>query len=295
MSTTRKLLAAALTALLAWSPFVLAQDKPKAPDDLEKLLEKIESKVVPQDKGKDDKKPAETDKDKDKEKPKGDTKPRAKDKDLDDLLEKIGRTTEAPTTSGKAKSSEVPDPTKAIDPDQPKKRDLLPDEAKKLDLRLEEILGRKRKKQGEEDQQDQGMLAETIKKMREVEQRLEEPDTGEQTRKKQDEIVKDLEQVLKQVRQQAQAKKKMAQRKGQMKGQQPGDQPGEEAGQGPRGAEKPNTESILAKDKNPWGHLPPTLREEMANIFKEGYLQAKADLIKRYYLSVNKKALTRGE
>ncbi|MFO0960730.1 MAG: hypothetical protein U0800_25390 [Isosphaeraceae bacterium] len=304
MSWTRRLATSLTTGLLLWCPFLLAQDKPRGenkPDDLEKLLEKLESRPV----GKaDDPKPAPADKPEGKpgqapaQKPKGTP---AKDKDLDDLLEKLGKTEEAPTTSGKAAPKPPADPDPAAKPDgdaSKGRRGPLNDESRKLDQRLEEILGRKKKKpQEEQDGEGSEMLAGTIKKMREVEQRLEQPDTGEATRKKQEEIVQDLGQILKEAQKKAQqsSKKKMAQRKQQQKGEQDGDQPGNEAGTAPRGTEKPTGEHALVGDKGAWGHLPETLREEMANIFKEGYLPAQADLIKRYYMSVNKKALARGE
>lgn len=296
MNLTRKLAASLVVGLLAWCPFLLAQDKPKAetrPVDLDKLLEKLESRPVgPVDD------PKAKPQAQEKEKPKAKPTP-AKDKDLDDLLEKLGKTEEAPTTTGKAAPKPDPDHKPKADDDASKgRRDPLTGEAAKLDERLAELMGRKKKKPQEEQQDDGGdsMLAEAIKKMREVEQRLQQPDTGEATRKKQEEIVQELNQIIKQAQQRQQQKKKMmAQRKQQGGQEQQGDQPGNEAGQAPWGADKPTGEHSLVGDKGAWGHLPATLREEMANIFKEGYLPAQAELIKRYYMSVNKKALARGD
>jgi hypothetical protein len=83
-------------------------------------------------------------------------------------------------------------------------------------------------------------------------------------------------------------------------GQQPG-QRGEQATNDPQqgvGLQKPaapRPKSVVSADKNPWGHLPPDLRAEMDNVFKEEGLPEKLDLIKRYYTSVSKKSLSREE
>ena len=55
------------------------------------------------------------------------------------------------------------------------------------------------------------------------------------------------------------------------------------------------TATPLAGGKDIWGHLPPELRQEMENVFKEDALPTKEDLIRRYYLSVAKQKLVRGE
>jgi hypothetical protein len=41
--------------------------------------------------------------------------------------------------------------------------------------------------------------------------------------------------------------------------------------------------------------LPDELRQEMDNVSKEEPLMSRQELIRRYYLSVSKKTLTRGE
>ena len=51
----------------------------------------------------------------------------------------------------------------------------------------------------------------------------------------------------------------------------------------------------MAGGKDEWGHLPPGLREEMDNVFKEEGLPLARTLIRRYYLSLSKKALVREE
>jgi hypothetical protein len=58
---------------------------------------------------------------------------------------------------------------------------------------------------------------------------------------------------------------------------------------------KPTDRHSLAGSREQWGHLPPELRQEMENVFKEEALPSKAELIRRYYLSVSKKTLVRGE
>ncbi len=79
------------------------------------------------------------------------------------------------------------------------------------------------------------------------------------------------------VRSQSQMMRMM--RQGQQKNQQ-----GEQATNDPQqgvGLQKPATprpKSVLALDKNTWGHLPPDMRAEMDNIFKEAVLPGKEDL-----------------
>jgi len=48
-------------------------------------------------------------------------------------------------------------------------------------------------------------------------------------------------------------------------------------------------------DPDPPADLPAQLREEMINVFKEGPLPSAEELIRRYYLSVNKKSTSREE
>jgi hypothetical protein len=55
---------------------------------------------------------------------------------------------------------------------------------------------------------------------------------------------------------------------------------------------KPTAKSVLAQSKDEWGHLPPELRGEMENVFKEDALPARKTLIDRYYISVTRKSTT---
>jgi hypothetical protein len=178
--------------------------------------------------------------------------------------------------------------------------DPLKGESKDLDKHLEELTGRKPKKK-DGDGEGTGPLSKVIKEMREVEKRLGKPDTGEETRKKQAEIVKNLETLIEQLRQsqsQPQAKKKqyLTMKPGTKPSSKQGQDPGAMAkGVGQSKPEKPTSKHALAGGEGDWGHLPPELREAMMNVFKDDLLPAKEQLIRRYYLSVSKKILIRGE
>jgi hypothetical protein len=305
--------AAALVALvLAWSAPSPAQDEPAKKDDaLDRLLEKIE-KSKPADKPeaakpdpakRDDAKPAEA-KPKDPAKPGGEVD--AKDKALDNLLEKLGQKEDTPVTANGPKSPELSPPTKPGEP----KAGKLDGKSQDLDEHLEELLGRKKKKKDSQDQRGQGQgqgegtgkLAEAIKKMREVEERLGKPDTGEDTRKKQGEIVQDLESILKQLRQgqgQGRGRIRMVRQAGNSNGQQPGQQnpQGNNAnGVGPMRPSMPTGAHANLGDKNAWGNLPPELRTELENASSEEMLPSREELIRRYFLTVSKnKARAREE
>ena len=228
-------------------------------------------------------------------KPSGEVAP--KDEAIDSILEKLGETKETPDAAGKParppaggpKDDEPPAPGDAPRPDQPKPESLKGRD-KTIDERLEELTGRKRKDPHRDE--DSGMLADSIKQMREVEKRLSQPDTGEETRKKQQEILKKLDQVLEQVR--------IIRVKGQGKPQ-PGDkqqpgsksnEPGSQAGEGQMANSKPKMPKKPDKGngKDPWGQLPPDLQVDKANSFGEQALPGKESLVNRYFESVAKKA-----
>jgi len=312
MARTRSALAATLAAALTLGGAALApaQDTPKD-DALDRLLEKAEGKApAPAEAA-----PTPKADDKAKEKPKDTAKTpevEPKDKALDGLLEKLGETKEAPKTTG---------PAGADSPDMPKPKqpedvtaDRLKEGEKPLDEHLEELTGRARKKkpQGQDGQQGQpgqpgqegedenSPIGQAVKKMRQVETKLGQDDTGDETRKTQGEIVKDLDNLIAQAKKQQQMKMqgKPGRRKpGQPQGGPPmGDQPGAQ-GDNAQGA-KPmkttdakNTPALLG-DKNTWGNLPAMLREEMENVFKSEPLPAKAERIGRYYKAVAKKGMS---
>jgi|GEM_PF-856458 len=244
------------------------------------------------------------------------------DKDLDSLLEKLGQTVDKPTREDPSSKppmpgepSEKPNPEDASkNKDEPKRGELKGD-AKDLDEHLEELTGRKRKKPKQEGQgQGQGgdskdeadpdnPLSDIIKEMRDVEQRLGKTDTGGETRKRQTEIVKRLDTMIEQLRQsQSQSKSKSQVQKRTKLSMKPGERQGSKSDPGAMGKgvgqslpERPTTAHSQANGKDEWGHLPPELRQQMANIFKEEGLPNKAEHIRRYYLSLSKKRLTREE
>lgn len=315
--TTRRTggLAALSTALvLGWAFVGLAQGPGKPKDgDLDDLLKKVEEASKPKDKA-DAAKPARP----------GGVAP--KDKDLDDFLEKIGEDKDKPNADGKppepppgggaaddmksdpkagkgGKNKKDQDPK--ADAPKPKKDDGLKGDDKDLDEHLSGADKKKKQEggqgqgrsQGRKQDEEDGPLGDLIKQMREVEQRLGKPDTGEQTRQKQTEIVKRLDGLIEQMR----LVRSQSQMMRQLRGQRPGQQQGQMATNDPQqgvGIQKPalpRPKSVLAQDTHPWGHLPPALREEMDNIFKEEPLPDRLDLVKRYYISVSKKSLSREE
>ncbi|MBX6312505.1 MAG: hypothetical protein IRY99_06240 [Isosphaeraceae bacterium] len=319
MTTFHNAAVAALAAALCWASAGYAQDA-KKDEALDRLLEKLEG-TKPADSGPAEAKPDEAKpKDQDEAKAKKDepkneaeaaksdeAKPFAeveeKDKALDSLLEKLGGREDEPTTEGRPRPSGMPAGPKPEEPDADKAK--LQGEEKDLDEHLEELLGRKKKKKDQQQQQqskpsdENSPLAEAIKKMREVEQRLGKTDTGEQTRQKQAEIVKQLDNILEQLRRaqgqgsgQGQRMTQLVRQAGQnSKGQNQGSQTGTNAGGvGPQKPLKPPTVHIDHRDKNTWGNLPPELRTELENTFREEALPSRAELISRYFLSVNKKS-----
>ncbi|WP_422926052.1 hypothetical protein [Singulisphaera sp. PoT] len=243
----------------------------------------------------------------------------SKDKDIDSLLEKLGETTDQPSPDDKPKQGGGPggepapnEPGQGEDKNQEKeKKDDLSGQSKQLDEHLEELTGRKKPKKnnggggggGGGSGEASGPMGEVIKRMREVEQRLGKTDTGEETRKKQSDIVKNLEQLIEQSRQQSSSssskKKQLSMSKqGQQKpgSKENSDNPGTMAGNAPnQKPEKPTNRRSLAGGKDEWGHLPPELRQELDNVFKEEALERKSDLIRRYYLSLSKKRTNREE
>ena len=272
--------AALLVAALCGAPVALAQDQPKD-DALDRLLKKAA----------DEPKPAA-------EKPKDGE---VKDPALDDLLKKLGQTKETPAPSGpKVPGPGGPAPVKPDDVNAEK----LKGKTKDLDEHLEELTGRIKKKppqdgKPQDKDDDSSELAQAIKKMREVEQRLSKPDTGDETRKKQAEIVKELDRLIQMAKRSSQSQsmqRRMAQQARQG-GKQPGNQPGQPnqgtdgKGVGPQKPRHYTPREILAQNKDTWGNLPPQLREEMMNVFKEEPLPTRQALIDRYTLSVSKKSL----
>jgi hypothetical protein len=319
MTSTRSWIAATLTAAalgFGGASASLAQDKPKD-DELGKLLEKLDGK----DNDKNQDKPtAESTKDKaptpDKPKEAGPDKPKEstpakakssepvapKDQELDKLLEGLGQTKDTPAPEDKKPGggSDDPMPPKA---DQPKPDELKGGE-KDLDKELERITGKKEKPKDKKDRkgEEDGPLGKVIKEMREVEERLGKPDTGEETRKKQTEIVKNLDDLIERMKNAPSQKDGMRMiREGSKPGQQPGNQPGNQPGATADGA--PQTKPTDPKkppvamglDKDIWGTLPRSLREQMGNVMNEHPLPTRTELIKLYYKSLGQKSTNREE
>jgi hypothetical protein len=294
-------LVATFASAIAWASIGLAEDPAKPNDDaLDSLLEKLDARAKP---------PAEAAKPGD-PKPSGEVDP--KDKALDSLLEKLGQAVDKPSPDDHAKmpsgpgDQPPPDQPKDAKPGDEKPQDdkPAPDDLKgrdkDLDRHLEEVAGKRRKKK-DQDGEGSGPLSEVIKEMREVEQRLGESKTGEETRKRQTEIVRNLEQLIEQMRNsQGQAhgkrQRKLARNPNQQPGQKPSSTPGTTGGGAPSTKPRiPTSKRSVAGGKDEWGHLPPELRQELDNVFKEEPLPSKEELIRRYYLSVSKKSLVREE
>jgi len=305
-SLTRSLTLAALLALPpAWCAPASAQDAPAPKDDaLDGLLKKIEEK------GKDAKpadKPAPAPEKDAGGKTSGEVS--GKDKDLDSLLEKLGTTEDKPSPDDKrggAGGRDEPPPPDKPGQGKEKDKDKKPDpnelsgKDRDLDEHIGELAGKRRKKNDRDKGEDGGPLSQVIKEMREVEQRLGKTDTGEETRKKQGQIVKQIETMIEQARSSSSRSKGKPRPGKPQPGEQPGQQlsgnPGTTGGNAPFTKPlKPNAKASALAGKDEWGHLPPELRQEMENVFKEEPLRSREELIRRYYLSVSKKALTRGE
>jgi hypothetical protein len=233
----------------------------------------------------------------------------SKDKELDELLEKLGQTKDEPAQEdrrrgppGAGEPPEQPRPTRGGEKPTEKQKGKAPGlvgKDKELDERLEEFAGKKRKKNRRYQEDGSGPLGQIIKEMRDVEQRLGKPETGEDTQSKQKKIVKQIETLIEQMRQSG-SSGSMAMRRVRQQGLKPGEQPGQTPGANARGAPatkpaKPSDRHALAGGKDVWGHLPAELRQEMDNVAKEEALSTKVELIRRYYLSVAKQKLVRGE
>ena len=239
----------------------------------------------------------------------------SKDQSLDKLLEGLGGLDDKPSPDDKKQGGGggTPPPTPSGDETKP---NPLDDASKKLDELLEEKTGRKPKKKpkqgqgqgqgqgqkGDGEDGDGGPLGDLVKRMREVEDRLDKPDTGAETRRKQTEIVKNLDTLLEQMRNSSSRSQAMKLVRGGPKPGGPpqpgqGNQPGA-TGQGvglskPTPPKTPPAAVELVKDV--WGQLPAQFRDDMANVLNEKALPAKAEMIRLYYLSLGKKSASKGD
>lgn len=293
---------AALGLLLLGTPSTRAQDDL----DLDKLLEKVEeqekaeAKTEPADNAdkSDPAKPSDPQAEPKQTEKKSGTDEVA-DKDLDDLLKGLSESDDEPEAKGKrsampggeGQENQPPAPGEPEDANA----DKLKGQKKSLDEHLEELTGRKRRRDQEGD--PNSPLAQTIKKMDDVDKKLEEKDTGEKTRQKQQQIVEELKTLIKQARTvRIRTRSRQPGQPGKPGQQQPGDQASNTGdGVGPQMPKKYEAKSILAQNKDVWGSLPPELRGEMENVFKEDALPRRKTLIDRYYLSISQKSLGRSE
>ena len=322
MTTTRSRrriiysLATLLFLALGGSPVAFAQDSTTPRDkSLEGLLKKLGDETPatrdetkkPEPKDNAPKPKAESVPSKPVSKPVGEVAP--KDAELDNLLEKLGTSRDKPSADDKppggGKGEPMPDDPRASKPNEDNNSvpDALTGKDKDLDEHIAEITGKRRKKKEQQQQQrsgqEQGPLSDVIKQMRDVEKKLGDAETGEETRKEQTQIVKKLDTLIEQMRSmspQQKMQKGLAMKPGSKPGNQPGEQPGTTGGNAPTSKPlKPETKRSLLAGKDSWGHLPPEMRQEMENVFKEEPLPSREELVRRYYLSVSKKSLNRGE
>lgn len=229
------------------------------------------------------------------------------DQEVDDLLKKLGETAETPApddrprggAGGRPDKNQPPSP--GGKPGQQPDRSKLSGKDKETDEHLEELTGRKRRKKNDDGERT-GPAGELIKQMRDIEQKLQKPDTGEATREEQQKVVKRIDQLIEEIRRSGQSSMmrtvvRRVRRPGQRPGQQ---QPGGNEGALARGAPlqkpaRPTTKHANVGGKNIWGHLPDELRQEIENQSNELPLSARQELIDRYYLSVGKGKLIREE
>ena len=286
MPATNRSLATALALVLGACLPLAAQD-----DALDRLLDEIQQGSKPS-----------ADPKAGQDKPSGDLGD--KEKDVDKLLEGlIGPRGDRPDAAGSAPTDLGPDAM----PDRPDRlkddaRGALDRDTQAFDDYLRRLLGRiDPPKDDDADQQQSGEggpLSETMKKMREVEQRLAELDTGEQTREQQEQIVRDFDELLRRIRQQQQQQQRQQQQTemaGQQQQQQPGQDPSGESDNEQTGAppKTPEQNPAMVNAKDSWGHLQDSLREVMGNVSRMMPLDQKRDLIERYFLSVAKKSVER--
>jgi hypothetical protein len=231
-------------------------------------------------------------------KPDGSRPLAGKDQEVDELLKKLGETTETPSPNerppGGAGGGENPEGRRPAPGPDKTDRSRLTGKDKETDEHLEELAGRKRRKKGDNEERS-GPAGEIIKEMRDIEQKLNKPDTGEATREEQKKVVKRIETLIEEMKQSGQSSMgRLGMRRVRRPGQQqPGQQRGSNEGALARGAPlskpaKPTTKHSNAGGRDIWGHLPPEMRQEIENQWDELPLTAKRELIDRYYLSVNK-------
>lgn len=288
-----RLLIPALALVLGFSSTSFAQD-----DALDRLLDEIQEGTKPAPSGD---KPGDSPSDEGPKKPRSLVKDES---DVDKLLEGlIGPRADRPDASGSAPTDLDPAELPGL-PDRlrDEARGALDQDEKVFDDYLRRLLGRIDPPKDQDQDQDSGEggpLSETMKKMREVEKRLSELDTGDQTREQQDQIVQDFDELLRRIRQMQQQQQQRQQQQTEMAGQQQqqgqdqnpsGESNNEQTGAPPK---TPEQNPALVNAKDSWGHLQDSLRDVMGNVSRMMPLDQKRDLIERYFLSVAKRSLER--
>lgn len=163
---------------------------------------------------------------------------------------------------------------------------------------------------------DAAIMQRVSKNMRAAEERLAEKDPGLQTRRLQDEILKDLDDLIKQAQQapqqqqqQQQHQQRQAQTRQAAAPQRSGHPRPTGRGQAPKqataGGVPPVRDSgTISKDrlgkiadlyKDVWGHLPETLRMEMDQYSREQFMPKYSDLLKQYYTTIAEKGRKRDD
>jgi hypothetical protein len=164
------------------------------------------------------------------------------------------------------------------------------------------------------DRPQENPLEQAIRAMREAQKRIDGKDAGLKTRELQQDVVKNLEQLIEAVKQQAQSSPSG----GKSPKPQDGD-PMQKGSKPPEPAEtKPGDDGKTRKDKSPestdkardaenrqfaplssdrmsnkvWGHLPEKLREKLLNVYQDKYLPKYDDLVRRYFESLAEEGRT---
>lgn len=148
-------------------------------------------------------------------------------------------------------------------------------------------------------------LEEAIRGMREAQKRIGGKDTGLKTRELQQDIVKNLEQLIEAIRQQAQSRSSSGnspkpqsddtrEQSSEPSETSPGDNGPTNKDKSPestdklRDAENRKIAPLTSKrmDKEVWGHLPEKLRQKLRNVYQDKYLPKYDDLVRRYFESL---------
>lgn len=153
---------------------------------------------------------------------------------------------------------------------------------------------------------DVNPLQQAIEEMRKAQQRIGKRDTGEETRKLQENVVSNLQMLIEKIKQQSQSSPSSSggspmpsdDESNQQNSQPPEPKPAdngqtrddksEESTDEPRDAENRKIGRLTPgqMDKEVWGHLPPKLRQQLLNAWADKYLPKYDDLVRRYFESL---------